>query len=43
MPVWGSDFRHEAMANVKRTAAPESYVAAEISAILEYVKSIQVK
>lgn len=43
MPVWGSDFRHEAMANVKATAAPESYVAAEIAALLEYLKSIQVK
>jgi mono/diheme cytochrome c family protein len=43
MPVWGSDFRHEALANVKTTAAPESYVAAEIASILEYLKSIQVK
>lgn len=43
MPVWGSDFRHEAMAGVKPAAAPESYVAAEIAAILEYLKSIQVK
>ena len=43
MPVWGSDFRHEAMADVKRSAAPESYVAAEISSILEYLKTIQVK
>ena len=43
MPVWGSDFRHEAMAGVKPAAAPESYVAAEIAAMLEYLKSIQVK
>ena len=43
MPDFGGDFRHEAMANVKSTAAPESYVAAEIAAILEYLKSIQVK
>jgi hypothetical protein len=31
------------MANVKTTTAPESYVAAEIAAMLEYLKSIQVK
>jgi mono/diheme cytochrome c family protein len=43
MPVWGSDFRHEALAGVKPAAAPESYVAAEIAAIVEYLKSIQVK
>jgi mono/diheme cytochrome c family protein len=43
MPVWGSDFRHEAMVDAKRAAAPESYVAAEISSILAYLKSIQVK
>jgi hypothetical protein len=43
MPVWGSDFRHEALASAPRTAAPESYVAAEISSILEYLKTIQVK
>lgn len=43
MPVWGSDFRHEALAGVKPAASPESYVAAEIAAILEYLKTIQVK
>jgi hypothetical protein len=43
MPVWGADFRHEAMANVNRTAAPESYVTAEIFAILEHLRTIQVK
>jgi hypothetical protein len=31
------------MAGVKPAAAPESYVAAEIAAMLEYLKSIQVK
>jgi len=43
MPVWGRDFRHEAMANVNATAKPESYVAAEIYAIIEYMKGLQVK
>jgi mono/diheme cytochrome c family protein len=43
MPVWGSDFRHEALTNVNRTATPESYVTAEIYALVEYLKSIQVK
>lgn len=43
MPVWGRDFRHEAMANTQYTAKPETYVAAEIFAVVEYVRSIQVK
>ena len=43
MPVWGRDFRHEAMANVNATAKPESYVAAEIFAIVEHLRSMQVK
>ena len=43
MPVWGRAFRHEAMANVNATAKPESYVAAEIYAIIEYMKGLQVK
>jgi mono/diheme cytochrome c family protein len=43
MPVWGRDFRHEAMANVNATAKPESYVAAEIFAIVEHLKGMQVK
>ena len=43
MPVWGRDFRHEAIANMGPTAQPESYVAAEIYAIIEYMKGMQVK
>jgi len=43
MPVWGRDFRHEAIANVDAKAKPESYVAAEIAAIVEYLKTIQRK
>jgi mono/diheme cytochrome c family protein len=43
MPVWGRDFRHEAMANVNATTKPESYVAAEIYAIVEHLRSMQVK
>jgi mono/diheme cytochrome c family protein len=43
MPVWGRDFRHEAIANVDAKAKHESYVAAEIAAIVEYMKTIQVK
>jgi mono/diheme cytochrome c family protein len=43
MPVWGREFRHEALANVSPTAKPESYVTAEIYAIVEYLRSIQVK
>ena len=43
MPVWGRDFRHEAMSTPYPAAAPESYVAAEIYAIIEHLKSLQVK
>lgn len=43
MPVFGRDFRHEAMTAPLPSAKPESYAAAEISAILEYLRSIQVK
>ena len=43
MPVWGRDFRHEAMSTPYPAAAPESYVAAEIFAIIEHLKSLQVK
>ena len=43
MPTWGREFRHEALANVSATAKPESYVAAEIFAIIEYMKGLQVK
>jgi mono/diheme cytochrome c family protein len=43
MPVWGRDFRHEAIANVDAKAKPESYVAAEIAAIVEYMKTLQVQ
>jgi hypothetical protein len=43
MPVWGRDFRHEAMQNTPATKKPETYVAAEIFAIVEHLKSMQVK
>jgi mono/diheme cytochrome c family protein len=43
MPVWGRDFRHEALAAPMPSASPESYVAAEIAAIIEYLKTLQVK
>ncbi len=43
MPVWGRDFRHEGMANVAYTAKPETYVAAEIYALVEYVRGVQVR
>jgi mono/diheme cytochrome c family protein len=43
MPVWGRDFRHEAMQNTNATKKPETYVAAEIYAIVEHLRSMQVK
>ena len=43
MPVWGRVFRHEAMAGVTPTTKPETYVAAEIYAVVEHVKGMQVK
>jgi mono/diheme cytochrome c family protein len=43
MPVWGRDFRHEAMAMATPASTPESYVAAEINAVISYLKGMQVK
>lgn len=43
MPVWGRTFRHEAMEKLDSKTKVETYVAAEIFAIIEHVKSIQVK
>lgn len=41
MPVWGRTFRHEALAGASKT--PESYVATEIFAIIDHVKTLQAK
>jgi mono/diheme cytochrome c family protein len=43
MPVWGQSFRHEVTATPYSAKDPETYVAAEIRAIIEYVKTLQVK
>ncbi len=43
MPVWGQTFRHEATNAPYPSKDPETYVAAEIRAILDYVKTLQVK
>ena len=43
MPVWGRDFRHEAIDKLDSKSKVETYVAAEIYSIVEYVRSIQVK
>ena len=43
MPVWGRDFRHEAMDKLDSKSKPETYVAAEVYSIVEYVRSMQVK
>jgi mono/diheme cytochrome c family protein len=43
MPVWGREFRHEALSTPFPAAAPESYVAAEIFAIIDHLKRMQVK
>jgi mono/diheme cytochrome c family protein len=43
MPVWGRDFRHEAIDKLDSKSRLETYVAAEIFSIIEYVRSIQVK
>ena len=43
MPVWGHTFRHEVTGAPYPVKDPETYVAAEIRAILEYVKTLQVK
>ena len=43
MPVWGHTFRHEVTSAPYTAKDPETYVAAEIRAIIEYVKTLQVK
>jgi mono/diheme cytochrome c family protein len=43
MPVWGHTFRHEVTGAPYAAKDPETYVAAEIRAIIEYVKTLQVK
>jgi mono/diheme cytochrome c family protein len=43
MPQWGSTFRHEAQTLPYPAGRPETYVAAEIYAIIEHLKSIQAK
>lgn len=43
MPVWGHTFRHEVTAPPYSSTDPETYVAAEIRAILEHVKTLQAK
>ncbi len=43
MPVWGQTFRHEVTSTPYPPKDPETYVAAEIRAILDYVKTLQVK
>ena len=43
MPVWGQTFRHEMTGAPYPPKDPETYVAAEIMAILEHVKTLQVK
>lgn len=43
MPVWGRDFRHEAIQKLDSKQKVETYVAAEIYAIVEHLRSMQVK
>jgi mono/diheme cytochrome c family protein len=43
MPAWGPTFRHEVTGAPYTAKDPETYVAAEIRAILEYLKTLQVK
>jgi len=43
MPVWGQSFRHELTGPPFSAKDPETYVAAEIRAVIEYVKTLQAK
>jgi mono/diheme cytochrome c family protein len=43
MPAWGASFRHEAANTPAFTNKPETYAAAEIYGVVEYVRSIQAK
>ena len=43
MPVWGHTFRHEITGAPYTAKDPETYVAAEIRAIIGYLQKLQVK
>ena len=43
MPVWGQDFRRDALRANEATPNPEWQVAGRISALVDYLASIQVK
>jgi mono/diheme cytochrome c family protein len=43
MPAWGATFRHEGTNTPGYTTKPETYAAAEIYAVVEYVRGLQVK
>lgn len=43
MPTWGHTFRHEVTGAPYSAKDPETYVAAEIRAIVEHLKTLQVK
>lgn len=42
MPVWGQEYRNEALAN-PAYRAPEQYVSERIDALVEYVATLQVE
>ena len=43
MPVWGQEFRHETTMSVEQPASPELYVDNHISALVDYLESIQAR
>jgi hypothetical protein len=43
MPCWGWELRHEATSMPHPASDPERYVATEISALVEHLKSMQVE
>lgn len=43
MPVWGATFRHEVTGPPFSSKDPETYVAAEIRAIVEHLKTLQAR
>lgn len=43
MPVWGSTYRAQALANPSTAGAPEWYVRGRIVALIDYLERIQVR
>lgn len=43
MPVWGQEFRHETTMSIEQPDSPELLVDNRISALVDYLESIQAR